>query len=832
MATWIQDFKFGARMLGRNPGFSAMAMVVLAVGIGANSAMFSIVNDFVLKPTLVREPARITGIYGRDRQKPDTWHGFSYPAYVDIRQQNKVFSEVMAHNVALVGVADENDSTRRVFSDVISSNYFAMLGAPLYAGRTFTAEEERPGSDIAVTIVSYGFWKKSGWPDWNGRPLKVNGRNFTVVGVAKDGFTGTTALVSPALYLPLGVYSMVANDFSDASRSIDSRTAKELMLAGRLRPGITAQVAQAQLAGVAANLGRAYPATDKDVTFTTAPLARATLSTRPMGNGPLYFASTLLLGMAVLVLLVAAFNVANMTAARGAARRKEIAVRLALGAGRGAILRQLFAEGLLLAALGGTGGLFLAYAATGAMVRSLGGMLPLDVVFSATPDVRVIAATAGFCLLSTIVFALGPARDAARQDVTSTLKGAEGASERGHWGRLFSRRNLLVMSQLSLSLMLLSAAGLFVRSAMAQAELNPGFRVAGQILAEVDGGLAGYDEARGRALYPKLVERLRTIPGVSSVSLAATVPFGMVSLGKNVWRADQPITAKAARSQYNIVSPGYFQTMDIPLLRGRAFTESDAPGRTRVAIVDQKLARALWPSGNPIGKTIRLEDSHAGTPKEAEVVGIVGPIRDELMGDTDFQPHAWASFGQEYQSDVTFHLQTAKGADADSVLREARRRIREEDERLPILNLRTLQSHMEASLDFWIVRMAARIFAVFGLVALLVASIGLYGVRAYTVARRTREIGIRMAIGANARDAVRLILREGVRVSLVAAAVGLGLSLLAGRLLAGTLFGVSAADPVVFGGAAAMLVAISLAACWLPARRAARVQPMTALRTE
>ena len=836
MPSLLQDLKFGARMLARNPGFSATAVVVLALGIGANSAMFSLVNDFLLKPTMIAQPEQIAGIFGQDTQKPDTWHAFSYPTFADLRASSRSFSQVMAHNLALVGVSEgSGDRTRRVFSDVISSNYFSTLGVSLHAGRTFTAEEEKPGANVAVTIVSYPFWKKAGWADWSGHTIKINGRTYTVVGVAREGFTGTTALFSPTLYLPLGVYGWVVNDFASVTGSLASRDAKSLMLVGRLRPGVTQKSADAELENIAKNLSAAYPASNKDLTFLARPLSRVSLSTRPQTNRELYAASALLLSMAVLVLLVASFNVANMMLARGAARRREIAVRLALGASRGVILRQLFAEGLFMAVLGGMGGLALAFAGTAALTRSLSSVVPLDLAFSAGPDLRVIAATAAFCLLSTVLFALGPARDAARQDVISTLKGTEVmAGGRGTWGRLFARRNLLVMSQLSLSLMLVSVAGLFVRSAAETAQLTPGYRVEGQILAEVDAGLAGYDEARGRALYPKLAQRLQAIPGVASVQIAATVPFGIISLGKRIWRSDQPTSTKPVSAGYNIVSAGYFGSLGIPLLRGREFNIADsAPGRPAVVVIDQRLAKELWPAGNAVGQHLRLEDSRSATPREAEIVGIAGSVQETVMGDPT-QPFAWEPFGQQYQSDVTLHVALKAGAEknTDAAMTAVRREIREADAGLPILKLDTFRNHVEGSMDFWLLRMAAKIFALFGLVALVVAAVGLYGVRAYTVARRTREIGIRMAVGASASDAVGLILREGLAVSAVAAGVGIGLSLATGKLLAGMLYHVSAADPVVFGGAAGALVLVSMLACWFPARRAARVQPMTALRTE
>jgi predicted permease len=841
MGTLVRDLRLGIRMLANRPGFTATAVIVLALGIGANTAMFSLVNAFVLKPLVIREPEQIVGCYSRNVHKDD-YRAFSYPNYVDIRDGNSVFSSLMAHNPAMVGVT-EGAATRRTMVDMVSSNYFSTYGVPLFRGRPFTAEEERPGSDPQVVIVSYKFWKKAGGdPNMIGKTLQVNTRVLTVVGITAEGFTGNTALFAPEFFMPLGLYDVMSNDFEGVGRHFGSRDNHVLILVGRLRPGMTQKAADAQLATVASRLERAYPNENKDQTFIVHPLARMSISTNPTTDSDILVPATLLLSMAGVVLLIACLNVANMMLARGAARRKEIAIRLALGGTRTQILRQLSTEGLLLALAGGAGGLIIAYWSTGALVESLAGLAPIDFVYSAGPDMRVLAATIGFCLFSTLLFGLAPAWSLSKPNVASNLKDGEHEDiATGKRRRLFSRRNVLVMSQVSLSLVLLTSAGLFIRSAQRAANVEPGFRLDHGMLVEVDPSLAGYDEAHCRQVFGTLIERLGSIPGVETVSLAGSVPFGIFSLGRGIQRASDPPPAPSDPSgkgtlvypRFNIVGQDYFKTLGIPLLRGRPFvTVETAGGKSSVAILDKAAAAKLWPHEEAVGKHIRMMMGD-GKTQDAEIVGVVGTVQDNIFGG-ESQPHLYVPFGQEFQSDINIHLKVAvQGKEAETRLLDTiRREIRSVDAHLPVLALRTLRQHLEGSFDLWIVRTGARMFTIFGGVALLMAMVGLYGVRAYTVARRTREIGIRMALGADAVATLRMILREGLIVTSIGAGIGLLLSVAAGRLLGSFLYKVSGADPLVFLTATILLSAISLLACYLPARNAARVEPMVALRSE
>jgi predicted permease len=823
----MNSFSHGIRVLAKKPGFTASAVLVLALGIGANTAIFSLVNAFLLKPLKIQQAEQLVGLYSRDTKKPDNYRSFSYPNFSDLRGQGGVFTSIAAHNLAMVGLT-EGDTTRRLFADLVSSNYFDTMGVPLFRGRVFTAEEERPGGAGSVVIVSYSFWKRHGADAaMLGQSLRLNGRLFTVVGITPEGFTGTTALISAELYAPLGAYDGLVNDFESHGHALASRDTHALIVLARLRPGTTLAAADAQLSGVAAAMQKAWPVENKDQALVARPLSRLSVSDNPTSDKELAVPAILLLCMAAVVLLIASLNVANMMLARGAARRKEIAIRLALGGGRRDIIRQLLSESLMLALMGGVGGLLIAGWTTGVLMSSLPRLAPIDMVYSATPDLRVLGATFGFCVLSTLLFGFMPAWNLSRPDLVTDLKDGERSGSGGK--RLFSRGNLLVMGQICLSLTLLTAAGLFTRSALRAADIAPGFRIANSIVIELDPSLAGYNSTRGRETYRALLARLKALPGVESASLAATVPFGMTSIGRNIRRpgTDPADQRNLVDCRSNIVDENYFQTMGIAVLRGRSFLPAEGGARTAV-VLDRLAANRLWPDGDALGKHILLNED-LGKAREMEVVGIVATAREHIVGRGDLEPHVYLPFGQEYQSDMHIHLKVANEA---GMLDTVRREIRGFDAVLPVLMLKTMQQHLEGSIDLWIMRTGATMFSIFGGVALLLAVIGLYGIRSYTVARRTREIGIRMALGASAGDTLRLVVREGAALTAIGAAAGLALSFLVGKALAGMLYEVSGSDPVVFLAAPTVLCAVSLAACYIPARRAARVDPMIALRWE
>jgi predicted permease len=819
-------------MLANKPGFTAAAVLVLALGIGANSAVFSLVNAFLLKPLQVQKPEELTGLFSRDTKHPDTYRAFSYPNYVDIRDHNQAFTSLAALNAALVGI-QEGDTTRQTLATIVSSNYFSTLGVTMLKGRAFRAEEEKPGAELTA-IVTYSYFKKNGAdPQLVGKAIRINGHPFTIVGITPPGFTGTMVLVSPEIFVPLGVNSIVMNDFDGVVRPLAARDNHVLILVGRFKPGVTEQTAEAALTVTSSQLEKAYPAENKDQNLLVRPLSRLGISTSPESDSGLRIPAIMLLSLAGVVLLIASLNLANMMLAKGTARRKEIAIRLAIGGNRRRIVRQLVTEGLMLALLGGAAGLAVASWSTTFLVQSMSRLVPLDIVYDASPDARVLGFTLLFCVLSTVVFGLFPAWKLSKPDVWVDLKENTGEDVAGRQRRLFSRGNMLVMAQLSLSLAMLTAAGLFIHSAVRAANIQPGFSLENQVLAEVDASLIAYDPARGGQLYAGFKDRLRRVPGVQSVAIGATVPFGTTRLGKNVSTFGSVVSKEhpALEARYNLVSEDYFQTLGIPILRGRPFTPAEStPGsKSKIAIIDKLTAEKLWPGSDALGKHIRIDKQ---TP-DAEVVGVVGNIREDIIGGK-MQPHLYVPFGPTYQADVHFHLKVAAGGtEAESrMLRTVRHEILATDDRLPLLALKTMRGNLDSSVDIWVVRTGAHMLEIFGGVALFLAVIGLYALNSYTVARRTREIGIRMALGADTSTTLQMILGEGLKVTLVGIGAGMLLAVAVGQLLAGFLFDLRGFDPLVLGAAPAVLALVALFACYVPARRAARVDPMIALRYE
>jgi predicted permease len=859
MSDLLQDLRYSVRLLLKTPGFSLTAILVLALGIGANAAIFSLVNALLLKPLAGSErPGEVVGIYAQDRTRPNSYKAFSYPAYTDIRDRGTSFSQVMGFTLAFVGLG-EGEATRRTFGSVVTGNYFSTLGVDLLAGRTFTAEEERPGSLATVTVVSHQYWKAHGGDlSMLGQAIRINARPFTVVGIAPPGFTGTSVVVSPEVWVPTGAADLVLNDFMRESgpRSIDDRRSEALMVVGRLKPGVSEAAAEPALRALSAQLEEAYPAENKNLLLTAHRLPRVGISTNPQDDGDMRSMFVMLMAMAATVLLVASLNLANMMLARGTARRKEIAMRLALGGGRGRIVRQLLTEGLTLSLLGGAGGLVLGTWGVHLLVATLLPLSPVPLSFDGSLDARVLAATLAFCVFSTLVFGLGPAWRLSRTSVVTELKEQSGEDPARGRARWFSARNVLVASQIALSLGLLTAAGLFTRGALKASRADPGYRLDRQIVASIDTSLAGYDEARGRQMYRRLMERLRSMPGIQSASLASVVAFGDITEGKTVQKGGTPPgPGKDGRpvgvpAVYYIVGADYFKTLGVPVLRGRGFTAAEEQDRAgpAVAVIDEPLARALFPGEDALGQQIQLPrkedavpasgngivmDEQGDTVDSMEIVGIVPGLRHELF-DKAPVAHLYVPSGRQFRSWMNVHLRTAGGGPRSegAVLQAVRQQIREVDERLPVLGLKTMTQHRDSSILYWVVRAGAGLFMVFGGVAVFMAVVGLYAVKAYVVARRTREIGIRMALGSTPGGVMWLVLKEGLWLTAAGLGAGFLIAIGIGIAVGSMLYEVRAFDPLVFAAAPLLLAGAALAACYLPARRATKISPTVALRTE
>jgi predicted permease len=822
----LQDLRFGIRTLSKAPGFTIVAVLVLALGIGANSAIFTLVNALLFRP-LAGRVDEMVGLFSHDRTRADSYRAFSYANYADIRDSNDVFASLMAHTYTMVGVP-AGDTTRQAFVELVSSNYFDTLGVRLSAGRAFSAEEERPGAAIPVVIVSHDR------ASLLGQTIELNSMAFTVVGVAPRGFTGTMALFAGGMWLPLGMFDIVVTDmFKTRGSTLGDRANAPLIVAGRLKPGVTLETAAARLDALSRQMEQAYPADNKNQLLTVSPLARLSTSTAPQTDAGVGVGAGVLMGLASVVMLIACLNIANMLLARGAARRREIAIRLAVGGSRRRIVGQLLTEGLLLSLTGAAAGLVLAYWATAALVSSLAGVMPVAIEFDPNPDLAVMIATTVFAILATLIFGIGPSLKMSRADLVTDLKDDAANRSGALLGRRFTARNVLVVGQIALSLMLLSAGGLFARSAMKAAGANPGFSYDRALLAGIDPALAHFNETRGHELRRAALERLRRIPGVEAVGIASTVPFGEFHEGQPVERlgaAGQPIFAT-----YRIVGADYFRALNLSMLRGREFTaiEEDSSDAPRVAIIDEALARRLFGTEDPLGQMIRFGE-RPGTMKQEpttplEVVGIAAPIRHDLF-DRVARPSIYVPSGRNYRSTTYMHVRVASQAAPSAILDAVRAELRAVDARLPIVEVTTMQSRHERSVALWAVRAGGRMFLLFGMLALLLAVVGLYAVKSYVVAQRTREIGIRIALGAKPGEVLGMVLREGTMLSAVGIALGVPLAVLLSRALSSMLLDVQPLDPVVFTLAPAVLALAAFCATLIPARRATRVSPLTALR--
>jgi predicted permease len=821
----LQDFRQSLRLLRRAPGFTAVAIGVLALGIGVNAAIFSVVNTLVLQPRPGRVD-RVVAVYSRDRVKADTYRDFSYPAYVDLRDRSGVFDELLAHTFSTVGIR-EGDTTTQTFATIVSSNYFSTLGVRLAAGRTFTADEERPGSRAAVAIASYSVWRRHGLArDFVGSTVRANGRTFTVIGVAPRGFGGTMTLVSPQWYFPLGSYDIVVNEmFKQRATGLTDRGNYALNIAGAIKTGVSPPAAESALNAVAAQMARDFPATDKDQSLSVAPMSRLGVSSRPDTDTGSATLSALLTLMAVLVLLVACLNLANLLLARGAARRREIAIRQALGSARSRIVRQLIVEGFTLSLTGATAGVVIGLWTTRALAAWLGAALPLGLDVVVEPSSRMIAAGAVLAAFSTLCFAAGPAWSLSRPALVGDLKGEPAAGVR----RLGSGPWLLVV-QIAVSLALVAAGGLFVRAAAHAARADLGFPVEGELIVSLDPSLAGYDQAHVRSTYRAVLERVRRMPGVDRVSFASTVPLGSMTEGKTVRLKD---TDKGIHAIFVVVGSGYFDTLRMPMLRGREFTAAeDEPGPgQRSVVIDRRLASRLFAEEDPVGRQVRIPPNDTDPAQSYTVVGVAPEMRHNLFEDAP-EPHVYAPYGSRFNTIMNLHIRLAAGVAEAPMVASVRRELQAVDPQLPILSAKTMELHRDDSLEVWAVRVAATMFSTFGALALLLATVGVYGLKAYDVSRRTREIGIRMALGATAGDVQRLVLREGMRTTVIGVVLGLLLAAGIGKLVSGLLYRVSPFDPAAFGTAVVTLSAAALLACYVPARRATRVMPTEALRAE
>lgn len=810
----LQDLKYGLRILFKQPVFATVAVLSLALGIGANTAIFSLVDALLWRTLPVESPETLVALYTRDVKNPG-FNALSHLNWKDYRDMSRSFSGVLGYTFVGVSVQTGGEPTI-AFGLLASGNYFDLLGIRAAHGRTFLPEEDGEPGGHPVVVVSHRFWQENleGDPQAVGKTLTINGSGYTVIGVAPEAFTGTDVGLAPQFWVPMAMNRQIQPN--EAFNWFEERRGLMLSAIARLRPGVTPAQAQAEIGTIGKRLQRDYPDDNKGRSAELVPLTQAALN--PGARDVVTAGTGLLMAVVGLVLLIACANVSNLLLAQAASRRREIAVRLSQGAPRGRLIRQLLTESLLLSLLGGAAGLLIANWLQALLPKLIPQVLfPLDLGLSL--DVRVLAFTLGISLLTGLIFGLVPALQASKADLVSALKNKDQADT----GKLrgFGVRGVLVAGQVALSLVSLIAAGLFVRSLGEMRRIDPGFPAERLAVVSFDVGLQGWNQSRGEQFYRDVRERIARVPGVTRVALAQAGPFGF-AFTRSVFLEGEESTKNGTLMQVNTVTPELLDTMGVPLLRGRAFTEADREGATRVVIVNETMAETFWPGQNPLGKRF-----HFFGDDPVEVVGVAKTIKYNGLGEPP-QPYVYEPLAQRYVTNVTLVVRSERSP--ESLLPVIRREMRAMAPTMPLVNVSTVPNLLDNSLG--LMRTGASLLALFGILALGLASVGLYGVMSFSVTQRSREIGVRMALGAQHRDVLRLVLRQGLTVVGVGLLAGLLLAFGATRLVAGMLFGVTPTDPMAFGVTSAVLALVAFGATLIPALRAISVSPILAIRYE
>jgi predicted permease len=805
MDSLLQDFRLAFRRLRQSPGFAFAAILTLALGIGANTTTFSAINKLILRPLPAKQPRELVFL------NTHMGSNLSYPTYHDFRDRTRSLSGLVAYRVAPVGMT-YGGSNAHVWGYEVSGNYFEVLGVQAAIGRTLTpADDQKPGAH-PVIVLSYGSWQRRFAADAAiaGKTVKINGLDYTILGVMPRGFFGTELILTPEFWVPMAMEAQI----EPGNAWLDDRYTWNLWTLGRLKAGVTSAQAEAELNTVAAQLIREHPEIDGLRIHLSPPgLMGTTL------RGAVVGFAAVLMGVAGLVLLIACTNLASLLLARAADRRKEIAIRLALGASKWRLTRQLLVESLMLSIAGAAAGLLVA-------VWFVDGLAawrpPVDIPISTEflIDQRVLAFTIAAGLLTTLLFGLAPAIQSARTELLPALKNA---SFTGHLRR-WHLREILVTSQIALSVVLLVATVLVLRSLQQALTINIGFNPQNAVAVAFDLGLAGYDEARGREFQRRVIEKVSSLAGIQSAGFTNSIPLSLDQSTTGVHRQDRP-EPKASERQYAIfymVNPGYFRTMQTHFVAGRDFNLHDRQGSQHVAIINQTFARRMFPNEDALGKQL--------VGWEGKLVEIVGIVEDGKYISLNEDPKLaifWPIL-QRYNSTTTVIARSS--LPSEQVVRMVQQAVHDLDPSLPFYQAGSLDDHLR--LPLFPARLAATLLGAFGGLAIVLAATGIYGVMAYAVSRRRREIGIRMAIGATRQQVMRLVLHRTAILLSIGASLGVIAALAVGGLISPILYGVSPKDPTAFFLAALLIAAVALIAAWLPARRAAGIEPSSALREE
>jgi len=819
----MQDLRYAARVLMKKPGFTTVAVLSLALGIGANTAIFTVINAVFLHPLAIEDPSRVVEVFTRDTKTVQTGNFTLTPSslqnYEDYRDQNQVFTGLAGY-FGLGLQWTRNGETQGVPATMTSANYFDVLGIKPYRGRLFAADEDRQLGAGSVVVVSHSLWIKEFGSDPNllGQTMTLNGLPFTIIGITPPGFKGTFSLAGPdRIWVPLSMREQLTT--GQLRALMTNRRFRWINMAGRMKPGIDIRQVDAAMKTIASALEKQYPAANEGRTVDVALESDAALGIN--GRSQLVLAGSVMMGVVGLVLLIACVNLANLLLAQSASREKEMSVRSAMGAGRGRIVRQLLTESVLLASLGGAAGMVVAYwgrTALWSFRPPFLGNASIDLSF----EPRVLLFTAGMSVLTGVLFGLAPAVRVARANLNDVLKagGRTGAASVSS-NRV---RSLLVMAEIGLATVALIGAGLFVRSMQAAQRTDLGFDSAHIGFIALNPGQQRYDEARGQQFYLDAMAKARAVPGVEAVTVSSAPPLqGGLALTVFPEGEAQNPNYRGSLVQFNDVSPGYFDALRIPIRGGREFTEFDGPQSNAVAIVNEALARQLWPGQDPLRKRFTIVQQ----TMLIEVVGVVATTVANAVGESP-TPQIYRPLRQEYSPGVSLLVRAA--GDPTPLLATVRDQVQTIDRNMPLRGTGTIQQNIEAGL--WAPRMGAALLSIFGGLALVLAMIGVYGVMSYSVTQRAQELGIRMALGAQTGDVLIMVLKQGMVLAAGGAVIGVALALLLGQLISTLLFGVSGRDPLTLAGVSLTLAIVALLACYIPARRAARVDPLVALRYE
>jgi putative ABC transport system permease protein len=824
MGTFWQDVRYGARMLWKRPGFTAVGVLALALGVGANTAIFSVVNGVLLKPLPFPGAERVVSVTTGNVERGTRGHPAAYPDFVDWQAQTSSFEAMAAYSGASAALTGDGGPPEQIGGLATTPDMFKAVGVAPARGSVFTAEEAQrvsrageggEGEDgqraAQVVVISHGLWQRrfGSDPGVVGRSVMLDNAPATILGVMPEGFRFPLDFDAVDFWVPLDT----ENPY------MKHRGASFLGVVARLREGVTTEQAQADISAVAARMRETYPDSNRTRGAFVASMHETLV-------GDVRPALLVLLTAVGFVLLIACANVANLTLARATSRSREFAVRTALGAGRWRIVRQLLTESLLLALAGGAAGLLLTLWGTDLLVAAVPQDIPR--MGAVETDLTVLAFTLGVSVLTGLLFGLAPAIQASRADLSEALKeGGRAGTDGAGRGRL---RSALVVSEVALSLVLLAGAGLLIKSFWHLREVNPGFNPEGVLTASMILSDNKYetDEQQGQFI-DRALERLRAVPGVESVGLISPLPMTGDNINTNFTIDNRSFeqTENVHRGERKIISPDLLRALGVPVLRGRSFTERDAAGAPTVFIVNETLARRFFPGQEAVGRVLSARD--LGGIKTGEIVGVVADVKIERVSEEP-TPAYYMSSLQKSNAEVSVVARARPGLDPASLAPGLRAAVQEVDPDQPLGDVRTMKTLLADSMARE--RFSMTLLAVFAGVALVLAAVGIFGVMSYAVTQRTHEIGIRMALGAQGRDVLRLILRRGMALTLAGVCLGVAAALALTRLMGTMLYGVSASDPATFAGVTALLVAVALAACLIPARRATKVDPMEALRYE